>query len=125
MGLFWYVMYFNLFLFFFFFFSSRRRHTRLTCDWSSECALPIYSVAFVREESAWDPMHFLREQRLRSGAALVGQRAVGAHARPGADDDSCGHAGQDHAGEAQGPRSEERRVGKAWRPRSGGSPEKV
>src|SRR5690242_21411956 len=41
MGLFWYVMYFNLFLFFFFFFSSRGRHTRLTCDWSSECALPI------------------------------------------------------------------------------------
>src|SRR6266480_825096 len=27
--------------FFFFFFSSRRRHTRLTCDWSSTCALPI------------------------------------------------------------------------------------
>src|SRR5690242_21450035 len=26
---------------FFFFFSSRRRHTRLTCDWSSDCALPI------------------------------------------------------------------------------------
>src|SRR5690242_21164923 len=24
-----------------FFFSSRRRHTRLTCDWSSACALPI------------------------------------------------------------------------------------
>src|SRR4051812_49446218 len=31
--------------FFFFFFSSRRRHTRLTCDWSSECALPICSRA--------------------------------------------------------------------------------
>src|SRR6266480_1586457 len=28
-------------LFFFFFFSSRRRHTRLTCDWSQTCALPI------------------------------------------------------------------------------------
>src|SRR6266480_6694903 len=28
-------------LVFFFFFSSRRRHTRLTCDWSSACALPI------------------------------------------------------------------------------------
>src|SRR5690242_12648280 len=25
-----------LFVFFFFFFSSRRRHTRLTCDWSSD-----------------------------------------------------------------------------------------
>src|SRR5438477_897997 len=26
----------------FFFFSSRRRHTRLTCDWSSDVALPIF-----------------------------------------------------------------------------------
>src|SRR6266480_5200012 len=25
-----------IFFFFFFFFSSRRRHTRLTCDWSSD-----------------------------------------------------------------------------------------
>src|SRR6478736_962605 len=25
-----------------FFFSSRRRHTRFDCDWSSECALPIF-----------------------------------------------------------------------------------
>src|SRR3712207_8839815 len=28
---------------FFFFFSSRRRHTRYWRDWSSECALPIFS----------------------------------------------------------------------------------
>src|SRR5690242_21094478 len=27
---------FIFFIFFFFFFSSRRRHTRLTCDWSSD-----------------------------------------------------------------------------------------
>src|SRR5215211_5403862 len=27
-----------------FFFSSRRRHTRSLCDWSSECALPIYEA---------------------------------------------------------------------------------
>src|SRR3989338_5668644 len=26
------------------FFSSRRRHTRWNCDWSSECALPIYGL---------------------------------------------------------------------------------
>src|SRR5689334_24613360 len=25
-----------------FFFSSRRRHTRWNCDWSSDCALPIF-----------------------------------------------------------------------------------
>src|SRR5207248_3843304 len=29
--------------FFFFFFSSRRRHTRSYGDWSSDCALPIFS----------------------------------------------------------------------------------
>src|SRR5438477_7701772 len=34
---FFYVYFFSLLLFFFFFFfSSRRRHTRLTCDWSSD-----------------------------------------------------------------------------------------
>src|SRR6266853_1121304 len=33
---------YNYLLFFFFFFSSRRRHTRFDCDWSSDCALPIY-----------------------------------------------------------------------------------
>src|SRR5690242_20841676 len=32
---FFYFMFF-FFFFFFFFFSSRRRHTRLTCDWSSD-----------------------------------------------------------------------------------------
>src|SRR6267142_4504813 len=31
--------------FFFFFFSSRRRHTRLTCDWSSDVALPIWNAS--------------------------------------------------------------------------------
>src|SRR5690242_21459386 len=36
MILFLLLMMFNLILFFFFFFSSRRRHTRLTCDWSSD-----------------------------------------------------------------------------------------
>src|SRR5690242_21452874 len=37
-GLFLLFLYFScfIFFFFFFFFSSRRRHTRLTCDWSSD-----------------------------------------------------------------------------------------
>src|SRR6266480_7826281 len=30
-------------MFIFFFFSSRRRHTRLTCDWSSDVSLPIWT----------------------------------------------------------------------------------
>src|SRR4051812_3704565 len=39
----------------FFFFSSRRRHTRLTCDWSSTCALPISLAQVVAEELGLRP----------------------------------------------------------------------
>src|SRR6267142_5043574 len=36
-------------MFFFFFFSSRRRHTRLTCDWSSDvCSSDLYVAAAKR-----------------------------------------------------------------------------
>src|SRR6267142_3959221 len=35
-----------IYIFFFFFFSSRRRHTRLTCDWSSD----VCSSDLVRDE---------------------------------------------------------------------------
>src|SRR5690242_8537220 len=39
---------FSFFFFFFFFFSSRRRHTRLTCDWSSDvCSSDLGTVLFV------------------------------------------------------------------------------
>src|SRR5690242_20925519 len=34
--LFSFFLFFFILFFFFFFFSSRRRHTRLTCDWSSD-----------------------------------------------------------------------------------------
>src|SRR5438477_9428825 len=41
-------------LFFFFFFSSRRRHTRLTCDWSSDvCSSDLPCRATRRCSSAW------------------------------------------------------------------------
>src|SRR5690242_11676618 len=37
-----------LYYFFFFFFSSRRRHTRLTCDWSSDvCSSDLLDVEIV------------------------------------------------------------------------------
>src|SRR6266571_8731220 len=37
-----------MFFFFFFFFSSRRRHTRLTCDWSSDvCSSDLRPGAIV------------------------------------------------------------------------------
>src|SRR5690242_20764775 len=37
------------FFFFFFFFSSRRRHTRLTCDWSSDvCSSDLFAWTATR-----------------------------------------------------------------------------
>src|SRR6266853_5370611 len=39
---------------FFFFFSSRRRHTRFDCDWSSECALPIWAGNEMK--AIWSPV---------------------------------------------------------------------
>src|SRR6266480_5769599 len=47
-----------MYFYFFFFFSSRRRHTRLTCDWSSDvCSsdLPLFAVSCI-EENAVDDM---------------------------------------------------------------------
>src|SRR6267142_5962096 len=37
-------------LFFFFFFSSRRRHTRLTCDWSSDVCSSDLPTEIARHE---------------------------------------------------------------------------
>src|SRR5690242_20954818 len=90
---------------FFFFFSSRRRHTRLTCDWSSDvCSsdLHVESSGHV----------FPRPVRVR--AVLPAERAVDAaiskEGRPGRPR----HVRQSlHAA----PRSEERRVGKECRSR--------
>src|SRR6266571_8118294 len=67
-----------------FFFSSRRRHTRLTCDWSSDVALPISPGRLGRlllgrllgaplagpEHLAADPDHGA-ERLLVIGAALL------------------------------------------------------
>src|SRR5690242_20863285 len=81
---------------FFFFFSSRRRHTRLTCDWSSDvCSSDLLDV--VRG----------------SGAELAARaEALAAHARGGVE-------GADQLGGADvlEVRSEERRVGKECRSR--------
>src|SRR5476649_2293468 len=43
-----------------FFFSSRRRHTRSLCDWSSECALPIFTpILVITKVDLQDPAEFL------------------------------------------------------------------
>src|SRR6267142_4798429 len=53
---------------FFFFFSSRRRHTRLTCDWSSDvCSSDLGSVARSRRrQRATEPAHRTTASRRRS-----------------------------------------------------------
>src|SRR5690242_21288919 len=46
-----------VFVFFFFFFSSRRRHTRLTCDWSSDvCSSDLNAWANRRCFAALEPL---------------------------------------------------------------------
>src|SRR5690242_21207336 len=60
---------FFLFFFFFFFFSSRRRHTRLTCDWSSDvCSSDLYLEFEHSVIPEWD---FLREVAARSGCGIL------------------------------------------------------
>src|SRR5690242_20837708 len=89
--------------FFFFFFSSRRRHTRLTCDWSSDvCSSDLFLRASSRRD--WRAAHLAgaspaprsaREPRLL--AAAVRRTTL--------------------QGSAARARSEERRVGKECRSR--------
>src|SRR6266480_2308669 len=76
---------FSLFFFLFqviscsFFFSSRRRHTRLTCDWSSDvCSSDLLAdVAFVAGESTLDeiPLHFVEAHLLQLGRPAKSLRA--------------------------------------------------
>src|SRR5690242_9772716 len=94
-------------VFFFFFFSSRRRHTRLTCDWSSDvCSSDL--VRMVQWPSYHQPV--LNSVRLDTRFAELLEPLIGSHLKqiinqvhwkvPG----SLG-------------RSEERRVGKECRSR--------
>src|SRR5438477_10293466 len=79
---------------FFFFFSSRRRHTRLTCDWSSDvCSSDLASI-----RPAWP----------RLASAL-------AHRRPDLLASSKRRVAEVYGTAGTCFRSEERRVGKEWR----------
>src|SRR4051812_49467760 len=91
---------------FFFFFSSRRRHTRLTCDWSSDvCSSDL------TESDRRIAQHFERSGGKRRRRSLR-DRAVGRLQL----DRARGAASESAAGcRVDGARSEERRVGKECR----------
>src|SRR5690242_20969224 len=96
-----------MFYFFFFFFSSRRRHTRLTCDWSSDvCSSDLlpHEVHVLVGGGVEDDRGAVLREHLAHPLALL---AVGEHR------DRVEHV-------AVLDRSEERRVGKECRSR--GSP---
>src|SRR5690242_20776186 len=96
--------YFFLYLFFFFF-SSRRRHTRLTCDWSSD----------VCSSDLWDNnrlLHQLRTQIALGAALRKGQRLESENLTLRRDG-----APELIASSPAMQRSEERRVGKECRSR--------
>src|SRR5690242_21395399 len=94
-----------LFSFVFFFFSSRRRHTRLTCDWSSDvCSSDLLLGGRQRQQRVGIDLHNdsprePSEMRLRFVRIL--SRSVSIRLR-------------------RRRRSEERRVGKECRCRGGG-----
>src|SRR5580698_11375358 len=69
----------------FFFFSSRRRHTRLTCDWSSDvCSsdLPEASFAGQTTDTPWTAVHVAyfsgrsEERRVGKSVDLGGRRII-------------------------------------------------
>src|SRR5690242_21226451 len=93
-------------LLFFFFFSSRRRHTRLTCDWSSDvCSSDLGHVSLqVIADLATDPPPRKGSPPRRS-EIWRGGRAAPTLALPNARPVRFRH------------RSEERRVGKECRSR--------
>src|SRR5690242_20978340 len=92
------------FFFFFFFFSSRRRHTRLTCDWSSDVC-----------SSDLDGDHFIEPHFFRDIGEMIAVVAIYAYEDAAAGDQQVEIAIAIDIAECH--RSEERRVGKECRSR--------
>src|SRR5690242_21952452 len=103
----------------YFFFSSRRRHTRLTCDWSSDvCSSDLhaddcrFSHAPVLEQKLLDLSRIDVEPAADDQiSAPAAQRVVAV------DRANAQVAGAEPPVAKGGGRSEERRVGKEWRSR--------
>src|SRR2546427_12457659 len=83
----------------FFFFSSRRRHTRFDCDWSSDVALPISSVA-----AAWSnfasasPKRPISYRAIPSLLSRATSRRAGASKKAPASSGRTGRAGEQWVG---------------------------
>src|SRR5690242_21323988 len=91
-----------------FFFSSRRRHTRLTCDWSSDvCSSDLDGVGAVVEPRA------AAHQGPEGGAVVAALGVV----KVGQAEVVAELVGEDAEAAVLGLRSEERRVGKECRSR--------
>src|SRR5438477_6097769 len=89
---------YDVVILFFFFFSSRRRHTRLTCDWSSDvCSSDLSFAPTDRPMAVFVP----------DGADAYIAATKGARLK----------ILEDHSFTITGGRSEERRVGKECRSR--------
>src|SRR5690242_21358084 len=98
----------------FFFFSSRRRHTRLTCDWSSDvCSSDLTRTPGSSSGSGGSPN--VRLPRWRRSVAVT--RLVSA-TKTGSSSVSTSSK------RTRASRSEERRVGKEWRERWRAEPDK-
>src|SRR5690242_21057270 len=96
----------------FFFFSSSRRHTRLTCDWSSDVCSSDLAVLLHAHVLLRDDDRLALRLRLRLGDDRRGGDGDGEAAVREGDGRDAGRAADD-----DGPRSEERRVGKECRSR--------
>src|SRR5690242_20748416 len=63
--------------FFFFFFSSRRRHTRLTCDWSSDvCSSDLVNKFISEAEASYQPLRVDPAIEEEQAKRLAGLRAA-------------------------------------------------
>src|SRR5690242_21024032 len=94
-----------VFVLLFFFFSSRRRHTRLTCDWSSDVCSSDLALHVELVETGAEHVGVPVRGLHRVEQAVVAERVEGR-------DDEVGTPAR-----ADRTRSEERRVGKEWRAR--------
>src|SRR5690242_21602946 len=88
----------------YFFFSSRRRHTRLTCDWSSDVCSSDLTKSPLHTQHVGVPHTGHGEQRSTDGKGWL-------ECEPEESDTNERHEGHDESY----TRSEERRVGKECR----------